>query len=161
MCTNIMHGQNGMMADPRFPTMPGRSTSGFHRPGRHCLHQAQTAVGCTASREKGELHPTKNRLSGGDTRGGGGDKSSRENKNGDESDTRYTCIRGSVRSPSTTAHSCLWGSCVLGVKGWDCISRCREKGSVFFFTSGGLPTSGKKTRKRVRAVKPIEVGMRT
>ena len=22
--------------DPRFPTWPGRSTSGFHRPGRHC-----------------------------------------------------------------------------------------------------------------------------
>ena len=25
--------------DPRIPTMPGRSTSVFHQPGRHCLHQ--------------------------------------------------------------------------------------------------------------------------
>ena len=25
--------------DPRLPTMSGRSKSGFHRPGRHCLHQ--------------------------------------------------------------------------------------------------------------------------
>ena len=42
--------------------MPGRSTAGFHQPGRHCLHQARSAVRCLASRMKGEPHPTKNRL---------------------------------------------------------------------------------------------------
>ena len=30
-----------MTTDPRIPTMPGRSTSGFHRPSRHCSHQAR------------------------------------------------------------------------------------------------------------------------
>ena len=30
---NIMHG-NRMTVDPRIPTMPGRSASGFQRPGR-------------------------------------------------------------------------------------------------------------------------------
>ena len=32
----IMHGRNRMTAviDPRIPTMPGQSTSGFHRPGK-------------------------------------------------------------------------------------------------------------------------------
>ena len=30
--------------------MSGRSTSGFHQPGRHCLHQARSAVRCSASR---------------------------------------------------------------------------------------------------------------
>ena len=40
-----------MTIDPRTPTMPGRSTSGFLRPGRQCLHQA-------AKRREvsGELH---------------------------------------------------------------------------------------------------------
>ena len=47
--------------DPRIPTTPGRSMSGFHRPGRHCLHQARSAVRCWASRVKGELHPTTKR----------------------------------------------------------------------------------------------------
>ena len=45
--------------------------SGFHRPGSHCLHQARSAVRCSASRRKGELHPTQNRLS---RRWGGGEK---------------------------------------------------------------------------------------
>ena len=31
----MMHGRSRMTIDPRIPTMPGRSTSGFHRPGRH------------------------------------------------------------------------------------------------------------------------------
>ena len=64
-CTHVMHGPSRMTIDPRIPTMPGRSTSGFHRPGRHCLHQARSAVRCSASRMKGELHPTKSRLFGG------------------------------------------------------------------------------------------------
>ena len=30
----FMHGRSRMTIDPRIPTMPGWSTSGFHRPGR-------------------------------------------------------------------------------------------------------------------------------
>ena len=33
----IINGRSLMTIDPRIPTMPGRSTSGFHRPGRHRL----------------------------------------------------------------------------------------------------------------------------
>ena len=54
-----------MTIDHRIPTLPGRSTSGFYRPGRHGVHQARIAVRCSASRIKGELHPTKNHVSGG------------------------------------------------------------------------------------------------
>ena len=50
----IMHGRGGMTIDPRIPTIPGRSASGFHPPGRHHLHQARSAVRCWASRMKGE-----------------------------------------------------------------------------------------------------------
>ena len=49
------YGRSRRTIDPRIPTMPGRSTSGFHQPGRHCLHQARSAVRCSASRMKGEL----------------------------------------------------------------------------------------------------------
>ena len=38
-----MHGRSRMTIDPHIPTIPGRSMSGFHRPGRHCLHQAGVA----------------------------------------------------------------------------------------------------------------------
>ena len=51
--TQFVHGRSRMTIDPRIPTMPGRSTSGFHQPGKHCLHQAQSAVRCSASRMKG------------------------------------------------------------------------------------------------------------
>ena len=64
-CTHVMHGCSRMTIDPRSPTMPGRSTSSFHPPGRHCLHQARSAVRCWASHVKGELRPTKNRFGGG------------------------------------------------------------------------------------------------
>ena len=57
-----MQDRSRMIIDFRIPTMPGRSTSGFHRPGRHCLHQARSAVRCSASRMKGELHHTENLL---------------------------------------------------------------------------------------------------
>ena len=60
-CTRFVHGRSRMINYTRIPTMPGRSTSGFHQPGRHCLHQARSAVRCSASRMKGELHPSKNR----------------------------------------------------------------------------------------------------
>ena len=62
---DLMHGRSinsRMTIDPRIPTMPGRSTSGFHRPGRYRLHQARSAVRCRASRMKGELHSTKDRF---------------------------------------------------------------------------------------------------
>ena len=59
---DVMHGRGRTTVDPRIPTMPGRRTSSFHQPGRYCLHQARSAVRCWASRIKGELHPTKNRL---------------------------------------------------------------------------------------------------
>ena len=66
-CTQFVHDRSRMSIDPRIPTMPGRSTSGFHKPRRHCLHRARSAVRYSASRVKGELHPSKNRLG----RGGG------------------------------------------------------------------------------------------
>ena len=46
----FIHGRSRMTIDPRILTMPGRSMSGFHRPGRHYLHQARSAVKCSASR---------------------------------------------------------------------------------------------------------------
>ena len=71
-CTHRMYGgRSRMTIDPRIPTMLGRSTSGFHRPGSPCLHQARSAVRCLASRMKGELHPTKNSLCEADVSGGG------------------------------------------------------------------------------------------
>ena len=47
----IMHGCSCTTVDPRIPTMPKRSTSDFHAPGRHCSrrevldesHEGQTA----------------------------------------------------------------------------------------------------------------------
>ena len=44
-----------MAIDPRIPTMPERSTSGFRQPGRHCLHHVRSAVRCSTSRMKGKL----------------------------------------------------------------------------------------------------------
>ena len=38
----VMHGRSRTTIDPRIPAMPGRSTSGFHRPCRHCLHEARS-----------------------------------------------------------------------------------------------------------------------
>ena len=57
----LPHGRRRMTIGPRIPTMLGRSASGFHQPSRHCLHQARSAVRCSASRRKGELHLSKNR----------------------------------------------------------------------------------------------------
>ena len=41
LSTQFVHGRSRMTIDPRTPTMPGRSTSGFHQPGGYCLHQAR------------------------------------------------------------------------------------------------------------------------
>ena len=51
---DLMHGRSHMTIDPRIPTVPARSMSGFHRPGRHRLHQVRSAVRFPASRLKGE-----------------------------------------------------------------------------------------------------------
>ena len=53
---DFMHGRSRMTIDPRNPAVPGLSMSGFHRPGRHCLPLARSAVKCPVSRTKGELH---------------------------------------------------------------------------------------------------------
>ena len=55
-CTQFVHGRSRMTIDPRTPTMPGRSMSGFHQPGRHYLHQARSAVRCSARGEGEECH---------------------------------------------------------------------------------------------------------
>ena len=39
-----MHSSSLKTIDPRILPMPGRGRSGFHRPGRHGVHQAQRAV---------------------------------------------------------------------------------------------------------------------
>ena len=61
---DLMHGRarSRITIDPRIRTTPGRSISGFHRPARHCFHQARSSAGCPASRMKGALRPTKNRM---------------------------------------------------------------------------------------------------
>ena len=41
--TQFVHGRSRMTIDLRIPTMPGRSTSSFHQPGRKCLHQARSS----------------------------------------------------------------------------------------------------------------------
>ena len=70
----VMRGRSRMAIEPRKPTIPRRSTQGYHRldrhhqtehagfsptTGRHCQHEARSAVS-SASRMKGELHLTKN-----------------------------------------------------------------------------------------------------
>ena len=63
-----MHGRSRMTIYPRIPTMPGRSTSGFHRLGRriHWLHQARSAGGVP-----GIMHGRSRMIIGG--MGGGSD----------------------------------------------------------------------------------------
>ena len=56
---HVMHGRSRMTIDPRIPPMPRQSTSGFHRPGRYCLHQARSSVRCWASSMEDEPHPSK------------------------------------------------------------------------------------------------------
>ena len=40
-CTNVMHGRSSITIDPRIPTTPGRRTSGFLQPDRHCLRPCE------------------------------------------------------------------------------------------------------------------------
>ena len=47
-----------MTIDPLIPAMPGRSARGVSTGQADIfLHQARSAVGCSASHTKGELHP--------------------------------------------------------------------------------------------------------
>ena len=55
---HVVLSRSRMTIDPHIPTMPARSTAGFHRPGRHRVHHARSAVMCSASRVEGELHPS-------------------------------------------------------------------------------------------------------
>ena len=50
----VIHGRSRTTKNPRIPAMPGRSTSDIRQPGRHCLHQARSAVrgGYTNSKQK-------------------------------------------------------------------------------------------------------------
>ena len=59
--TQFGHGRSRMTIDHRTPAMPGRSTSNFHRPGRHRAHPAHNAARCSGSRMKGELRGGLNR----------------------------------------------------------------------------------------------------
>ena len=44
-CTQfVIHDRSRMAIDSCIPTIPRQRTSSFHRPGRHCLHQARSAV---------------------------------------------------------------------------------------------------------------------
>ena len=40
----VMHSRSRMTIDPRTATMPAQSTSRFHRPDRHFLHQAHPVI---------------------------------------------------------------------------------------------------------------------
>ena len=43
-CTLSMYSHSHLTINPRIPTLPGRSTSNFHRPGGCCMFQARSAV---------------------------------------------------------------------------------------------------------------------
>ena len=58
--THFMHNRSLNTVDYHILKMPGRSTSGFLRPGIHRAHQARSAVRCPASRMKGKRRSTKN-----------------------------------------------------------------------------------------------------
>ena len=57
---SVVHGRGYVTIDPHIPPVPGRSTSGFNQPGRHCFHRARSAMTSSVSRINGELPPSKN-----------------------------------------------------------------------------------------------------
>ena len=57
---HLTHSLSRIFIDARIPATRRRGTLGNHRSGRHRVHQARSAVRFSASRIKGELHPTKN-----------------------------------------------------------------------------------------------------
>ena len=56
----VMHGRGLIIIDPLYNA--GREHVGFLPTRPTCLHQARSAMRCSASRMKGELHATKTRL---------------------------------------------------------------------------------------------------
>ena len=60
MRVGLMHVRSRMNIKPSIHTMPGRHMLGVHRPGRHCSHQAKSAMRYSAGSTSNELHPTKN-----------------------------------------------------------------------------------------------------
>ena len=62
LCAHFMRSRSRKTVDPLIPTMPGGSTSNFHRPGGHRAHQPRSTVRFSASRVKGEVHSTKNHV---------------------------------------------------------------------------------------------------
>ena len=61
-CTQCVHGRSGVDHRPSHAYNDRRSTSGFHRPGRHGVHLTRSAVSRPVIHRKGELHPTKSHL---------------------------------------------------------------------------------------------------
>ena len=60
---DIIHGRSGVTIDLRIPTLPGRSMSGFRRPGRTFLAPSANRREVPGETHgKGELRLTKNRL---------------------------------------------------------------------------------------------------
>ena len=57
----VMHSRSHMTVDTCIPTYPGRSSSGFHLPGKHSVKQARCTVRCSASCMKGEQRLINNR----------------------------------------------------------------------------------------------------
>ena len=53
--TQFVYDRSRMTIDPRIPTEHVEFS-----PARQTLHQARSAVRCSASRMQGELHPSKN-----------------------------------------------------------------------------------------------------
>ena len=60
-CSQFVHGRSRMTIDPQIPTMPGRSTSGFHQPtgegrgwgGARATESQPTAWGLSLAADKG------------------------------------------------------------------------------------------------------------
>ena len=50
---DIMHDRSRVTMDPRIPTMPGWGVWDCRRRGRHCLHQARSAVRCWSESHEG------------------------------------------------------------------------------------------------------------
>ena len=63
--SQFVRSRTNMIVSPRISTVPGRSTSGVHQPGRHCLQQARSSVRCPSSCTKSGLHPSNNYSSDG------------------------------------------------------------------------------------------------
>ena len=61
----IMHGRSRMTIDPRLPTMPGRSRSGFDRPDRMLTPGAnRREVSGESDKGRGEAGPAFSKVLG-------------------------------------------------------------------------------------------------